>query len=872
MENGYIQLPYGFIPDQNENEKMYFDLPLNYKKSLLFDKLPFVAQLNNPAIDNVVKGKQKDDLSIQKFLLATDLLEDTIQNNLDMIITDGEFNDAGVRRALDTKFPSIMHKPTVTNFMFRDKAKFDIQNPVIGSLYNQLLTKKQKEKLELDAIGKAPSVKDIDIQKRLNDISKFNLGIKDNDDDDDGDDDDDDNNNSGRPQVFPPTPPSSPSTLSETQRFLLDGGNERVAEAIGLTTTSTPKAKQITFSETITKVFPKTRREISREPAFDSITEVDEEDIEDDFDVSSTVGGLKDGGEPIDLDFFCGGEKNKQKLLENATKNIGILNDSNKKFIDYLTSKYGDFVLSKNKIKIHLESGQIFHDNNITGESFYDFLNNQQDLSKKELDINIPIGNDFNIYVREILTDVVDDDYDLQTNPTSKFLFYNFNTFRQIQRLAPLTVRHSQIANDEFAIKIVQSHNWQYFIETLLHISNGEIDIGDFDLQNDDEFDDYLIIQKTLENLNYCKRFYEEVFDDISYFLHKKIKEIPDEFVEKMQDDLASEIYYTKKLKEIESHVEFLKIFNKFYFKTGRFPGNHFDLMIVPPGIKPSFVKTRDEISPSEINEKFQSGPSYGLAAVQFIAALNVYFGGEKQLSRNVMSEFFHNMSLQALTIDNDNIEIEFDAIIELNKNLKSLIRKDDRSDIEIIDFKQQHFDEIKDKNQLIEEEVVNNIINDVQIEYPRDDQNLSFPNTPSEILKETNENNIINKLTFDAFNERDDEISQELITTARNDLIKSITDEDGEVPTEVINNITSSYELQQETTPEKNVRDHIQNTIKKNNEQYLEKIEKEPLSEVPVPPAPPSSPVRLTELLTDETGAIRRSKRLKDKKPYDKE
>ena len=186
-------------------------------------------------------------------------------------------------------------------------------------------------------------------------------------------------------------------------------------------------------------------------------------------------------------------------------------------------------------------------------------------MSKKELEISVPVGNDFNVYVREILTDVVDDDYDLQTNPTSKFLFYNFNTFRQIQRLAPLTVWHSQVANDEFAIKIVQSHNWQYFIETLLHISNGEIDIQDFDLQDDEDFDKYLIIQKTLENLNYCKRFYEEVFDDISYSFHKKIKEIPNEFDLK-KDDLANEIYYTKKLKEIESHVELLKIFNRFYF------------------------------------------------------------------------------------------------------------------------------------------------------------------------------------------------------------------------------------------------------------------------------------------------------------------
>ena len=63
-----------------------------------------------------------------------------------MKVTDGDFNDGSVRRALDTKFPSVMKKPRATNFMFRDKAKFDIQNPVIGTLYQQLLTNKQKKK------------------------------------------------------------------------------------------------------------------------------------------------------------------------------------------------------------------------------------------------------------------------------------------------------------------------------------------------------------------------------------------------------------------------------------------------------------------------------------------------------------------------------------------------------------------------------------------------------------------------------------------------------------------------------------------------------------------------------------------------------
>ena len=107
MESGHIQLPFGFVPDQNPDDDLFCDLPLNYKKNLLFSKLPYIAQLNNPAIDDVVCRKKTDDISVQKFLLATDLLQDTIQDNLDMIVTDGNFNDASVRRALDTKFPSV---------------------------------------------------------------------------------------------------------------------------------------------------------------------------------------------------------------------------------------------------------------------------------------------------------------------------------------------------------------------------------------------------------------------------------------------------------------------------------------------------------------------------------------------------------------------------------------------------------------------------------------------------------------------------------------------------------------------------------------------------------------------------------------------
>ena len=86
-----------------------------------------------------------------------------------------------------------------------------------------------------------------------------------------------------------------------------------------------------------------------------------------------------------------------------------MLNDSNKVFLNYISSKYGSRVLKRNKVKIHIESGQIFINNQITGESPYDFLHAQQDLTKKILKVNVAIIDDFDYYVKEVLANITDD-------------------------------------------------------------------------------------------------------------------------------------------------------------------------------------------------------------------------------------------------------------------------------------------------------------------------------------------------------------------------------------------------------------------------------------------------------------------------------
>ena len=60
-------------------------------------------------------------------------------------------------------------------------------------------------------------------------------------------------------------------------------------------------------------------------------------------------------------------------------------------------------------MKIHIESGQIFINNQIMGESLYDFLHAQQDLTKKILKVNVAITDDFDYYVKEVLANITDD-------------------------------------------------------------------------------------------------------------------------------------------------------------------------------------------------------------------------------------------------------------------------------------------------------------------------------------------------------------------------------------------------------------------------------------------------------------------------------
>ena len=84
-----------------------------------------------------------------------------------MIVTDRGFNNAAFKRELDLKYPPLMKKSNPIDVVFKYKAKFDMQNPIIGSLSAQDQENKTNENAILNKLSGSPYTKDIELAERL---------------------------------------------------------------------------------------------------------------------------------------------------------------------------------------------------------------------------------------------------------------------------------------------------------------------------------------------------------------------------------------------------------------------------------------------------------------------------------------------------------------------------------------------------------------------------------------------------------------------------------------------------------------------------------------------------------------------------------
>ena len=118
MEGKHIQLPYGVLSNDKPKNLLHFNLPPNFKRDILLKQFPYLGHVKNSTLNMLIKNGIVDVVELQKYLLASGLLQDSIQESLDMVVTDGFFNNAAVRGELDQKYPTLMKKPNPVKMSF----------------------------------------------------------------------------------------------------------------------------------------------------------------------------------------------------------------------------------------------------------------------------------------------------------------------------------------------------------------------------------------------------------------------------------------------------------------------------------------------------------------------------------------------------------------------------------------------------------------------------------------------------------------------------------------------------------------------------------------------------------------------------------
>ena len=262
--------------------------------------------------------------------------------------------------------------------------------------------------------------------------------------------------------------------------------------------------------------------------------------------------------------------------------------------------------------------------------------------------------------------------HDFLTNKNSKFLFHLFNKYQEDRGKQKYPIRHSTLTEDHYARKTLQDRNWPYFISRIIEFSQGFINLSDL---NESVATELNILNKTRANFEIVRNLYNELFTSVGINLHEYFKNLGLVERQRIDTDLTNNNFFTWDPQEDFIQQRILTTYGDFFFETGRLPGKN-TVIPVPRAVIPSFINSNNVLSPRTLYESYVGCDMQGLVSLQFLAAFNRFLGGDKEISRDAMSEFFHNLSWQALTYDNDSIQVKFEAATELVKNINHFIQK----------------------------------------------------------------------------------------------------------------------------------------------------------------------------------------------------
>ena len=451
----YIQLP----KDLNKNGgQIQLNIPKDEKARDLLEHLPYLSNLKDPIFQNKVENLLKNREDLQAYLLATEDLNRTIEDSLQLVVTHGKLNDA---TAVSTFPKETTQNDNPLDLVYREQAKFDVQNPIIGSLLKQINRGRLTEENIKKALSGAPDAKTLDVEDRFRNIfEKEKPKDKGVPPDQPSDDDDDDDGRSppGSPIPSPPllSPPLGyvPRPRASDDQFIADRpGREFFFPYAARTERTDPDFRPpIVLTSNLREVFHDADQAINNE--------IDIGETNEYADFSEQL----DRGEiPEELQFFGGGEGIESLYREIRDANLTA---GNQDFIEYLATDECRDVLERDGISVHVSSGDIYVTSENTGESLYTFLNNQQDQSKKEIPPDFTYDDDYTDYMTKYLPAINEFDevkHDFGTNKNSKFLFHLFNKYQEDRSRPKYPITHSTLTDDNYALGALQDRNWPFW-------------------------------------------------------------------------------------------------------------------------------------------------------------------------------------------------------------------------------------------------------------------------------------------------------------------------------------------------------------------------------------------------------------------------
>ena len=161
-----------------------------------------------------------------------------------------------------------------------------------------------------------------------------------------------------------------------------------------------PKIEERNLSEQLQSMFPDVDETITKE------SETFKKKIEDLDTIIEKVSNLDndlDKQKISAFEFFTGGFNLK---FDSFVRKFG-LSSENIEFLDFLQWDYCKEILENNELKIHIETGNIYYKNIDTNESIFEFMKNQQDSFKGEINSELSFEGNYNDYYRWILNDNV---------------------------------------------------------------------------------------------------------------------------------------------------------------------------------------------------------------------------------------------------------------------------------------------------------------------------------------------------------------------------------------------------------------------------------------------------------------------------------